>query len=188
MLKNKKNSRKKIYLVAALVLIVFGLAGAYFLKTRNDKAMQTTSTGFDVNLRPPTAKEKEETEANKKRVVDQSDQTNQATKDSDSVSPQSSQKFAPFITYAGPVEPRDIEVTGYVSGVIEEGGTCEAVFSKGTLTLNRSSSGIRDSQHTTCPPITLPRSEFPTNGKWQVILKYSSPAGSGASQAKEITI
>lgn len=139
-----------------------------------------TSTGQPVNLSPPTNQEKQQVDQTKDQIT--KDQASQPS--APSSNPQTT--ASPFITYAAQ-QGQSIQVNGYVGGVFEDNGTCLATFTKGDLKVTGESKGIADSDHTTCPPITIPRSSF-SSGTWSVVLSYSSDTASGSSQARNVVI
>jgi hypothetical protein len=193
MVKRYKNISKKRLpkRVIGLVIIVLLVAAGIFLfiKHRQDTkpvVFQKTSTGSAVNLNPPTKQDKTATEQNKDNVVKQQQQDQMANKDPANNTPVTNTR-KPFITYAAQ-SAQNIEVDGYVSGVFEDGKGCTATFTQGPLKVTGSSTGFKDSDHTTCTPINLPRSSFSQAGTWSVTLSYSSPTGSGTSDARNVTI
>ncbi len=80
------------------------------------------------------------------------------------------------------------EVRGYISGVVEDGGTCTATYTKGATSFARTSTGIINVSNTTCPAIKTSRSDFTSTGTWSVVLTYNSPSSQGTSQPVSIEV
>jgi hypothetical protein len=184
--KKTGSKKKRNLIIAGVAVAVLAIGGGtfYYFQHRNQPiTYKKTSTGHDVNLNPPTKEEKKETQENKSDSVTKEQEM--ASKN-DAGTPVTNTK-SPFITYASQ-EGANVQVNGYVTGVFEDGGTCTATFAKGSQKVTGTSKGIADADHTTCPPITIPRANFPATGTWSVILSYSSSAGNGASEARNVTI
>lgn len=190
MLKNKKyqhnrqtKGRSKLWLIGGVVVLVVGAALLYFLTKDDETPVSTfdkTSTGHDVNLSPPTPEEQQAGNEAKEELTNK-DGTPEPT------TPSGTAKADPFITFVGQ-EGDTVEVTGYVGGVFEEGGTCKATFTKGSLTVTADSKGFQDASHTTCTPISVPRANFSQAGTWNVVLSYSSTKATGASQTRPVLV
>ena len=92
------------------------------------------------------------------------------------------------MTYSGwNAASRRVMAGGYVTGVIEDGGTC-------TLTLTRN--GVRVSAHgparpdastTACGGLTVSGGKL-TSGTWKAVLSYASTASAGASSAVDVDV
>lgn len=179
-----KRTKKTVWILASLavVALIVGLA-SYILTRGNDSDFDKTSTGHDVNLNPPTPEEKAETEEHKDSLAEKEGNPTPPTP----TTPSGKLAVVPFITFAGQ-EGGDVSVSGYITEVFEENGTCTATFTKGTLSHSQQSKGFRDFKHTSCAPITAPRSNFAEGGTWTVTLSYSSPTAVGSSQPRSVAI
>ncbi len=89
----------------------------------------------------------------------------------------------PVITSASQAELR-----GFVSGIAEDGGTCTATFTKGTVTFTKTSAGFINVANTNCKLITLSSSDFPSKGNWSITLSYSSSKAIGTSPSTNLEI
>jgi hypothetical protein len=76
---------------------------------------------------------------------------------------------------------------GYVTPVIEDGGTCVLVLTKGSSTVTATSTGKADAATTDCGNLEVPRSRL-SAGTWQAALKYSSAAAHGMSAKLTVEI
>jgi cytoskeletal protein RodZ len=183
----KPKSRKKPIIITGVVVVILLAGGFWWWQSHSKKPTQKytkTSTGYDVNLNPPTDEEKEETEQNKEKLSqEQEKEENQPPQPQ----PESANKKTPFITFAGQ-EGQSIEVSGYVTGIFEDGGTCTATFTQNSRKITATSQGFKDADHTTCTPILVQRSQFPAGGTWSATLSYKSSQGSGTSEPRNVTI
>jgi hypothetical protein len=81
------------------------------------------------------------------------------------------------ITYAGPDEAAGgIAVGAYVSGLIEEGGTCALTLSKDGKSADAESEALPDASTTSCGQMLVPFSEL-EQGTWTAEVTYTSPQG-----------
>lgn len=71
-----------------------------------------------------------------------------------------------------------VAIFSYVSGVIEDGGTCTFTFS-GSTTITYTSQGVANASNTDCR-LSKSDSRF-SSGSWKVTLSYSSTKASGKS-------
>ena len=163
----KRLLKYRLLLVPLLLLIIVGIALA-----RHDKGSPTTTrpvsppTSSPVNLNPPTAQEKQETEQHKNEIAQQT---------TPPPSPTYSKKQAtPIITDASRQR-----VLAYVSGVVENGGTCTATATNGSTTRTTSSQAVYDASTTDCAPLNF--SPALGAGTWTVVVAYQSSASYGQS-------
>lgn len=161
---NKKSSRSRVILVSFAIIAAIGIGyGIYHYAVKPDPVPETPS---GVKLAPPTEEEKQQSEDSKQKIVDQ-----QANSDT-----QNGGKKQVTVTITNATTDN---VSSYVSGVLEDGGTCTATFTQGSTTVTRTSSGFSNVSYTQCAPITP---SLPSGGSWSVTIKYSSPTSEGTSQ------
>lgn len=188
--KNKKYTKSKKLnvklLIIALVVLVLGALGYWQFVYKDNQA---NSTNTEANSDQPSADDTEKidyspaTEEEQKSADDIKDTPKSSTtKPSQPNTSSTKTAVTPTITSAN-ASP----ISGYVTGVFEEGGTCTATFTKGTTTKTRSSTGFQNVNYTQCAPITIP-SGFLSAGSWKLTLKYSSNTASGTSVAQTLEI
>lgn len=184
-MKRSLHTKKKI--IAAL-LIVAGMAvvamGVYLW--RHNSGGQNTATVTTQRFSGPTSQEKAAADAHKDELVKQMDQEkqDQATSGQN----QSSQKnVTPVITTATQ-NGTEIRISGYISGILEEGGTCTATLVQGTQKIVKTAKAFANVSTTQCSPILIDRTEFAAAGDWQVTLAYNSAAAKGASQVQTLAV
>jgi hypothetical protein len=174
--------RPTVFLIAAILFVVALGGVAFALQQRQDEpeevaVNETSSKKYD----PPTEEEKAQADTHKDELVDR---MNEEKKQSESAT---KKQVAPVITNVGQ-SGDDIRIMGYVAGIFEDNGTCTATFTRGSLTVTRTSDGFTNVSTTDCAPISAPGSAFPEGGEWQVILSYTSAAAAGSSQPKTVVV
>jgi hypothetical protein len=92
------------------------------------------------------------------------------------------------ITYAG-WDPgtSSVEVNAFVSGVIEDGGTCTAELTLGSTTRTVSAPATGDATTTGCAPMIVPGGQLAA-GDWQAVVSYTSATAEGRSPATGVTV
>jgi hypothetical protein len=162
-------SRHYLLLLAAGIIILGGAALAWHNSSdkpsapsnntpANGSQLSPTSSGADVNLNPPTAAQSADGQSHKDAIVQKDEQLKDGAT-------QSSQATV-VIT-----EKTNTEIRGYVSGVLEDNGTCTATAVKtGQQTVTASSTGFMNVSYTQCAPISW---SLAGNG-WTITLAYKS--------------
>ena len=170
MARRKKNlfrrlaSSKALWLLAILIVGAAWAIAAHHDTPRGSSTNSSTPPNY-VNLNPPTEAEKKDAQANKDNLAQPP-----------SPPPTTSSgklQVTPVVTSA-----TKTQVSGYVAGVFEDGGSCTATLTKGSQTITGKSSGFADANHTTCAPISLSGVD---SGAWSVVLSYSSAKAEGKS-------
>ncbi|MDQ5972175.1 MAG: hypothetical protein QG553_334 [Patescibacteria group bacterium] len=163
------SNRSRIIIVTLVGLAILG--GAFFLYRNvlnNADTSPTTADGQPVNLEPASEEEKAQTEATKDAIVkrDEALTQNNDTKPTATV----------VIT-----EVTQTSARAYVSGVFEEGGTCQATATLNGVVATATSEAFKNVSYTQCAPMTWNKTISP--GSWSVQLTYTSPTSQG-SQTK----
>ncbi len=166
-------TKKNVFL--GLIILAL-LAGAYFAYHKYSQQSVTPTVSVDdkepkINLDPPTEQELDETAANKEKLSNESQPPPPDTNNFGKT------KVTPVITSANQDELR-----AYVSGVVEDGGTCIATFRQGSTRFTKQSSAFANVNSTNCSVIKLARSDFASSGEWTVVLEYTSNNSTGISQ------
>ncbi len=179
-IKKSKNLLKTTVPLSVALVLAGGLV--WFI---NRKPTINTSTvtpasniGTDgVNYNPPTEQDIKEAEQNKEKL---------GNKDTPpTTTPSNTANIV--ITYAGQYD-QDVEVAFYVSNVYEDDGTCSVTLTNGSLSVTKDTKGFKDVRTTVCPPIVIPRAEFPTAGQWTAVVSYTSQTANGTSEQRIIEI
>ena len=78
-----------------------------------------------------------------------------------------------------------VVIAGYVSGAIEDGGTCTATLTKGGTTLTAEAEGIADASTTSCGQLAVSGASA---GTWSAVLSYQSGASAGKSAPVSVVV
>ena len=172
MVKHKQHYKKTIIISLLFVALISGIGAFAYVNYINKDAKTETPIG-GVNYDPPTKAEKQETEEFKKKQQEESSIDNTSPKNVSS---------NVVITYISSSEAR-----GYVTGVVEDGGTCTATLTKGSQKVATSSTAIADVNKSTCGLLTLNSSQL-SQGDWQVVLSYKSASIDASSPPQTLKV
>lgn len=90
--------------------------------------------------------------------------------------------FEAVIVVAGiDTDGANVSASGYVSGVVEDDGTCVFTFSNGLEEVVAESTGITDARSTSCGTVQVPAESF-VRGSWTVTLSYMSEIAEAVSK------
>lgn len=84
--------------------------------------------------------------------------------------------------------PSEVRVSGFISDIVEDGGTCYFVFVQSGKTIEKAASTLANATSTTCRTLTISKSEFDTPGRWLVHIKYTSQYSRAESLPKEFIL
>jgi hypothetical protein len=180
------SARQTLFGLGGLVLVAGVLA---VLDSRNiidlpffaDKPATTSPTSSDgVNYGPPTEEEKQEASAFKDSIG------NGSTAPSPSSTGSSKTAVTPVITSWGYTSDA-AQVSSYVQGVIEGGGTCTLTLSKAGQKVSELKSASANAQNTACGLISIAGSRL-SSGSWSGVISYDSASSQGVSQTVTIEV
>jgi hypothetical protein len=80
-----------------------------------------------------------------------------------------------------------VEAGGYVSPVVQSGGTCTLVLTQGAHRVTASGPGMPDATTTDCGNLSVPRSSL-IPGTWTAVLHYSSATTAGTSRPSAVVV
>jgi hypothetical protein len=80
-----------------------------------------------------------------------------------------------------------VQAGGYLSPIVESGGTCTLELTKGDRTVSARSSAEPDATTTACGNLSVPRAQL-TAGSWSAVLRYSSPRTRGSSAPTTVEV
>jgi len=181
---------KKI-IIASVIGVVLVASGAAFILYRNtnkDNSSVTPNSPSSLdgtNYGPPTEQEKKETEQFKK---DQEVKQNTNIDSQTGSTPSQQNGSANIVITNLQSTSQAVTASGFISNVFEDGGTCTLNLTLGSQKVTGQSKGITDVNKTTCPEITVQRSEIPQTGSWTATLNYSSSKITGTSASQTIQI
>ena len=172
------NSRNKLLFILVLVLLFAGVGAWAWHHHDNQKTNIPTNgnpkvaTKPYVNLSPPTAQDKQDTQNHKQELT----QSNQPTTPTNS---DGKKAVTPVVTSSSVNF-----INGYVAGVFEDGGICTYKITNDSTgqVINQTSQGFENASYTSCTPVHPNLS----SGSWSVVLSYSSSTAEGSSGATKV--
>lgn len=183
----KKSGHNKLLIIVASLAVAGTLIGSYFLLFgNNDKDL---STEPQTNQQPSKTSEDSSDSSNDSAI----DTANPEDRDKPGITDQSSnpsnepkRTITVFITDASQYGDL-VEVRSYVNEVASN-GKCSLVFTKGNLTLKRTTDILPTASTSSCKTVQIPVSSFAEKGTWRLTINYSSNSGTGISEEKPVTI
>lgn len=178
------SKKSRLMTLALLVLLVGGIGVFAYSKQKDaNGTAPTVQLEGDVNLNPPTTKDKQDVDRNKQSIVDrekslQSQQVNSELSDKKTVTP--------AITYSGQYG-NQIEVGAYVNGVFEDNGVCTLAMQKDNRKITKSVTAVKNVSSVDCPVMSIPRSSLEA-GNWEITVSYLSNTAEGLSPASNLTV
>jgi hypothetical protein len=76
---------------------------------------------------------------------------------------------------------------GYVTGVVEDGGTCTLTLSRGGRDVVVETSGLADASTTACGGLEVAGSSL-GGGRWSAVLSYRSGAAAGTAEPVQVDV
>ena len=179
-IENKKNRFRIVSTVIAAVLLVGG-GLAYW--------QRDTISGWFSQSSENTASDNNSADSNGSGDSDSnlpdndSDGTsgNNGSSDGSSSSSNNGAQQANVIINDASQYDSNVEVRSYVEGIVETNGTCTITFKKGSQLVTKTTEPLTNPTYTTCAAISVPVSEFPSKGTWQVTVDYSSTNHKGSA-------
>ena len=80
-----------------------------------------------------------------------------------------------------------VQVSGYVTPVVEDGGTCTVDLTRGDVTVEAGGPTLADATTTVCGGLTVPGDQL-SPGTWEAVLRYESPRTAGASEPLTVEV
>ncbi|SDO32717.1 hypothetical protein [Geodermatophilus sp. DSM 45219] len=84
-------------------------------------------------------------------------------------------------------EAGSVVAAGYVSPVVEDGGTCVLELTRGGETRTATAAGLADASTTACGDLQVSGEELAA-GTWTAVLRYESDAASGESDPVDVEV
>lgn len=181
-----KNTRKAGVIIAALliflagVLAVLEVSGTTHVFKSPDTADNTGIPG-PINYGPPTEAEKQDSESHKDAPSDKTGEN--------SPSQTHGQKTVEVAITTWTQKDNNIQVNGFVSGVVEDGGVCTLTLTSSTTgkQVSSSRSAVANATNTSCGASTIAVSRL-SPGEWQAVLSYSSSTSTGKSDPLQLEV
>jgi hypothetical protein len=92
------------------------------------------------------------------------------------------------VSYAGWDDASSsVEVSAFLGGVLEDGGTCTLTLTKDGASQTASTAGTADVSTTICGLLSVPDAGL-TPGTWSAVVTYDSSATTGSSDPVQVTV
>lgn len=174
-------------LVATFCTILIGAGGLVVYKVRSGNTANQDTPGSrtpgNTIYSPTTEEERKETEQFKKELEANQNSASQPTNQSG----QGKITATVVITSLQFVE-QTVKISGFVSNVFEDGGTCTLSLSATGQTVEATSQGVADVNKSSCPEISIPKTSLKSGVTYTAKLSYTSSAASGTSQSQTIQV
>ena len=80
-----------------------------------------------------------------------------------------------------------VQAGGYLSPLVESGGTCTLELTKGARTVTAIAPAQADASTTSCGDLAVPRAKL-TAGTWTAVLRYASKTTTGSSDPTPVAV
>lgn len=179
--KNKKQSRSKLILLAAISATVLVGGLIFYFSWQNGQESTPERPVNDVDYSGPSQEDIDSSQNAKKRGEPDTTQTVPSKEDP---SKKSATVGIAFADKEGP----NFEVRAFITNVIEGTGTCKAILTNGAKSVTRESKAFIDASSSQCLPIVVPISELAPAGDWTLIMTYDSPSSKGSTDPEVVKI
>lgn len=177
-----KHLGKKTATILALLLIVSGVVTILELtNTTHLFGEPAASKDNEINYDPPTDAEKQDAETHKDSLPEKNEDTEEDN-------PGKKKATVEITTWAQ--KTTTLNVNGFVSNIIEEGGTCTLTLTnveEQTIKVTQSRKAEPNANDTDCGAIDVPLSKL-RSGTWEATLSYDSSTTSGESDIVELEV
>lgn len=185
----KNSSKKKKIIVALAVIIAIGASYLAFAKIKNLPPFASANPTYQPG---EYVTNMERTDAEKQASKQLSEHPESKTENNQNDAPPTptindttgKQAVNILLTNAG-ITNGQVSASGFVTNIAESNGSCEYVFTSGSLEVRKTAGVLTNPTSTTCKTVSFPVNELPAKGVWKVTLSYSSSTSSGQSTQKE---
>ena len=180
----KIKSKKLLATLVIAAILLVGAGTVFALQLTHPKAQPVASPDSKinkVNYGPPTKQEQAAGDAQKEQDIARQKAIDQ------SPTPSTAQVVVTDASYQQ-FDGNVVEIRAYIANIYEDGGQCTATLTLNGQAVTQTSTGFKDVKTTQCPTISIPRTNFPLAGNWQVIVKYTSTAVTGQSNPQTVVV
>lgn len=180
MKKLKINRKVLVSLLSVAILFAAALSSLLIIK---DRDTQIPLSPGEINYSKATEEEIKAAEDNKKRITEEEERRQNESQSRPGVKV----SVKPVITLAEQYE-NDLELSGYVPGIFEDGGVCTGVMTRDGNQITRTVLGTKEGAAVYCPLMKFNVSDLPLKGSWMFTIKYESDNALGVSEAMNIEV
>lgn len=176
--------------IITIVAFIAALTGGYLLYSSLNHlppfALSSPDPGdYTINL------EKSDSEKQRTQELQQNPEQKVVNEQSDtpatpSTNEATGKQNANVILSFASIQNDTVSVGGYITNVVEDGGSCLYMFAKNNEVIKKTAATMQNPTSTSCATVNFPASEL-ASGTWQVALLYSSSLSEGTSNTKDIT-
>ena len=179
--------RPAVRVTGAGVILAAGLLSACSFGGSQPSSAGTSSSAPSAAAAGTTAGGAESTPAavTDSAVVAPSPLPSDATVATDSPRPQSTEVVLSFLGWN--TKDSAVEAGGYLSPVVETGGTCTLALTKDGQTVTATSPAQADASTTSCGNLAVPRAKL-RPGSWTAVLRYASKTTTGSSDPSPVVV
>lgn len=180
----KKSHRTRNILLGTLVVILLaGASVAWGMHRTTPRPSATGKTDNGINYGPPTKADRAQAEASKSKAPT----TNTTSTTNTTTQPTSKKNPVEVTITTWKQDNSDLNINGFVAGVVEDGGTCTVTLTNGSDLVTRSRQAVANATNTSCGITSVPLSAL-HSGTWNAILTYSSSTSEGTSSSVTIKV
>jgi hypothetical protein len=180
--KRSKKTAKIVGSIAATIILVIGGGFAYTQLLQQGNNQPADDLGTDtINFDPPTEEERRAGDEIKDQIIQEEEQA-QSNQNTDNNQRSSVTPLFGFLDQTS----TKVQANGYVP-VVESGGSCTLVLSRGSNRVSTTNPALPDAQSTVCGLMEIDKSRLST-GTWSATIEYSSPSSKGVSTPQTIEV
>lgn len=180
----KKNTKTIVIAAALAVLLVAGAAFAYRQYSDSTNSVARDKSGTSLERSQEELNESENILNNPK---DAKQQTGSDTVNEPAVDSATGKRTVNVVLTSTGADNGQVDASGFVSNLVEEGGTCTYTFTQTQRTVKKSSGTSVNPTSTTCQTVRFSENELGT-GEWKVVIQYNSSSASGTSNEGTLEI
>lgn len=183
-MKNTKKPIKKIYIIIAAIIVIAACLVAWFiLQSKQNNSVARDSNGTSLERSNEELKETD-TITDNPSVKEDSGSDIPATPEKN---PETGLNKVNVILTSTGTSGDQVDASGFVSNVVENGGKCTFLFTQGSKTLTKTSTTSTNPTSTTCATVRFNKSELST-GEWKVVIEYRSETSYGKSNESSLSL
>ncbi len=180
----KKNTRTYVIVAAVVVLLVVGGVFAYKHYSDSNTTVSRDKSGTSLER---SQEELDETNSIQDNPEDSKQQTGSDAVTEPAVDSSTGKRSVNVVLTSTGTENGEVDASGFVSNLVEEGGTCTFTFAQNQKIIKKTSTTATNPTSTTCLTVRFDEKEL-GSGEWKVVIQYASSNASGSSNEGTLVI
>ncbi len=180
----KKNTRAYVIVAAVVVLLAVGGVFAYKQYSDSNNTVARDKSGTSLER---SQEELDETKRIQDNPEDSKQQTGSDAVAEPAVDSSTGKRSVNVVLTSTGAENGEVDASGFVSNIVEEGGTCRFTFAQNEKTISKTTTTAVNPTSTTCLTVRFDENELGP-GEWKVIIQYSSSSAAGTSNEGTLVI